>query len=159
MSRLEVDAAVPVVHEHRTGAAPPGRTLGGVGGGEIEERSLLFLVVIEHAPASTRVGHHMQRRHHPGLYTRGNANSSVLAISLRTIDRPSSTPMPGLASIWSACAPSATCVVTWALRSVSAQEPPTWATTPCARQSRIASTVFCRAPRSGVLIWTTSAAP
>ena len=49
--------------------------------------------------------------------------------------------------------------VTCALRSVSAHEPPTWATTPCARQSRIASTVWCSAPRSGVLIWTTSAAP
>src|SRR5262245_31249328 len=52
------------------------------------------------------------------------------AISLRTIDNPTSAPMPGLASSW--CAPHA--IATWtlsaALRSVSAQVPPQYALTP-----------------------------
>ena len=68
------------------------------------------------------------------------ASASVRSISLRTIDSPSSTPIPGLASSWSAFAPSARWTVTCAERSVSLHEPPTCATTPCAWQSSTAST-------------------
>ena len=118
----------------------------------------------EHAMRRDRVGiggHADARAPGTGVirFHRRELSASVRSCSLRTIESPSSTPIPGLARSWSAAAPRASWTVTWAERSVSVHEPPMCATTPCALQSSTASTMWSIEPRSGALICTTSAAP